>query len=39
PEKMTLKTDTLPVVKDLQVNPSIVPKDGTISIQATIGIE
>ena len=39
PEKMTLKTDTLPVVKDLQVTPPIVPKNGTISIQATIGIE
>jgi hypothetical protein len=25
-EKMTLKTDTLPVVKDLQVTPSIVPQ-------------
>jgi len=33
PEQISLKTDTLPVVNALQVFPSIVPKDGTISMQ------
>jgi hypothetical protein len=39
PEQISLKTDTLPVANALQVFPSIVPKDGTISIEATISIE